>query len=340
MNKQLEEKNKDEPPNANIIQNLANQFSIPWSPDLYYSIRGAENVHVYLWVLKDLGWSLDNKILGLLFGTLAILWCIMLVFHASERRNTLEMFNILTISLWLFGNFIWMIGNLVYGIDGEFRFCASIVMCIGLFLWLAQRFWLLPSGFLKEDIYSINLYKNAKLFARKFDIFGVTVKLGDTWRNVEHLHTILWLLKDICWACEFKVLWIIFFTLTFILSVDFIWLSYKAPKMLIDTVHYVIQIIWLLANFTWALSELWLHSADTPKQLNDYSPNTGRWISAWLLVSTYFIVFLLYIVWLPLTAYGFIKNDYTKTNNDDVEITTNPIHNDAEITTNPIHNTI
>lgn len=31
-------------------------IDIPWSPHLYYySVRGAENFHIYLWILKDLG---------------------------------------------------------------------------------------------------------------------------------------------------------------------------------------------------------------------------------------------------------------------------------------------
>jgi hypothetical protein len=31
-------------------------IDLPWSPHLYYySVRGAENFHIYLWILKDWG---------------------------------------------------------------------------------------------------------------------------------------------------------------------------------------------------------------------------------------------------------------------------------------------
>ena len=31
-------------------------IDVPWSPKLfYYSVRGAENFHIYLWILKDIG---------------------------------------------------------------------------------------------------------------------------------------------------------------------------------------------------------------------------------------------------------------------------------------------
>ena len=27
-------------------------FSIPWSPQIYFTVRGAENFHIYLWIAK------------------------------------------------------------------------------------------------------------------------------------------------------------------------------------------------------------------------------------------------------------------------------------------------
>lgn len=205
-------------------------------------------------------------------------------------------------ALWLLGNYLWCFGELVYEIDGKFRFSAAIIMSIGLFLWLVQRFWLAPNDFIKEDEKTINMYRNAGLIPRyKF--------LGKTWREAEHLHTFLWLAKDLCWSIgpTTRIAWTIFFIPTLILSIDFIWPSWKAPKMIIDTTHYLIQLIWLSANFTWALTELWLDGPDKAQPLAVNSPKVGRWVSAWLLIMSYVILFILYLVWIPLTAYGYIK---------------------------------
>ncbi len=30
-------------------------IDLPWSPSIYFSVRGAENFHIYLWIAKDLG---------------------------------------------------------------------------------------------------------------------------------------------------------------------------------------------------------------------------------------------------------------------------------------------
>jgi hypothetical protein len=30
-------------------------IGVPWSPQIYFSVRGAENFHIYLWIAKDLG---------------------------------------------------------------------------------------------------------------------------------------------------------------------------------------------------------------------------------------------------------------------------------------------
>jgi hypothetical protein len=51
----------------NKIEKLANQFSIAWSPVIFYTVRGAENIHIYFWILKDLGWSLNNVYLEIIF---------------------------------------------------------------------------------------------------------------------------------------------------------------------------------------------------------------------------------------------------------------------------------
>jgi hypothetical protein len=33
-------------------------IAVPWTPNIYFSVRGAENFHIYLWIAKDLGQGL------------------------------------------------------------------------------------------------------------------------------------------------------------------------------------------------------------------------------------------------------------------------------------------
>ena len=34
-------------------------ITVPWSPNYYFSDRGIDNFHIYLWISKDLAWLID-----------------------------------------------------------------------------------------------------------------------------------------------------------------------------------------------------------------------------------------------------------------------------------------
>lgn len=286
------------------IHQLANAFSVPWSPELFYSVRGAENVHIYFWVAKDIGWTMNNAYVALIFGGIALLWCAVLGYHAAHMHNTLDMWMVLVLICWLGGNLMWCYGEVVYNIEGQYNFAARWLMFFGVFLWFTARLWLIPNKFLVEDDRSKAMYKRAGLVPRFPSL------LGNTWRMAEHYHSLFWLLKDICWNIgpRAKIAWVICFIPTLLLSVDFIWYSACAPRMAIDTAHYIMQLMWLIANFVWALYEQFLLNSknDIPEPLLTYSPKTGRWIASWILLSTYVVLFALYCVWIPLTAWGLI----------------------------------
>ena len=42
-------------------EKIAKNFyiTIPWSPQMYFSIRGSENFHIYRWIAKDFCWLQD-----------------------------------------------------------------------------------------------------------------------------------------------------------------------------------------------------------------------------------------------------------------------------------------
>ncbi len=86
-------------------------ITIPWSPYIFVTLRGAENVHLYLWIAKDLAWSQDNYWLALIFGITTLSWCIMLVYHAAASRCINEIYMLIPLIMWLSANFIWMYGK-------------------------------------------------------------------------------------------------------------------------------------------------------------------------------------------------------------------------------------
>jgi hypothetical protein len=143
-----------------------------------------------------------------------------------------------------------------------------------------------------------------------------------TFRQYEHFHMLCWIGKDLCWNADIKVLWFIFVLPTFFISADFIYLSSKNPRMVIDTSHYVAQFIWVTANIAWAYQELFLLSmSDKPQYLPHPNDHTFRWASSLLLTLAWIPIGLLYCVWLPLTAMGKIKHDTQHVNqNGDIEM--------------------
>lgn len=101
------------------INNHGKNFyiSIPWSPQIYLTVRGAENFHIYLWVMKDLSWSQGWFYSCYIFGVSALIWCLFLFYHAYKAKSYVEMYYLVALTLWLGGNFVWMAGEVFHGDD-------------------------------------------------------------------------------------------------------------------------------------------------------------------------------------------------------------------------------
>ena len=67
-------------------------IGFPWNPTFHISIRGAENTHTYFWIIKDLSWTQRYEYVGMLFGTCALAWCLLLFAHAYAHRNVEEIY--------------------------------------------------------------------------------------------------------------------------------------------------------------------------------------------------------------------------------------------------------
>jgi hypothetical protein len=67
------------------------------------SVRGLENIHIYLWILKDFAWAQDDYWLAVIFGSTALIYCGVLLYQAMVNRDFEETYMIVALTLWLFG---------------------------------------------------------------------------------------------------------------------------------------------------------------------------------------------------------------------------------------------
>lgn len=89
------------------------RYKFWFSSQTYYMMRPIENVHIYLWILKDLSWSQDWYYPALIFGALALLWCGALMYEAYRWRSLYEGYMIIGVTMWLTANYVWMAGTTV-----------------------------------------------------------------------------------------------------------------------------------------------------------------------------------------------------------------------------------
>ncbi len=95
--------------------------------DLHKSKRW-ENLHIYFWLLKDLGWIAHWIGFALLMiipavgFAVAILWI--------QRRHRAELFHNTAVLLWIIANSIWMIGELLF--DDSIRAIAIVFFVLGI----------------------------------------------------------------------------------------------------------------------------------------------------------------------------------------------------------------
>jgi hypothetical protein len=93
-------------------------------------IRKLENLHIFLWLLKDTCWVMDYHLMGVLmiFPTLILAFFITWKF----RKYTAELFHNLAVCFWISANSTWMIGEFYY--DDTFRPYASFFFFSGLLI--------------------------------------------------------------------------------------------------------------------------------------------------------------------------------------------------------------
>ena len=84
-------------------------FIDPWE---FFTVKTMENMHTYLWITKDLSWTLCWYWPGLVFGSIAIFLSFMILLGSLWTAEYSEMWHNMAQMLWLLANFVWMTGDL------------------------------------------------------------------------------------------------------------------------------------------------------------------------------------------------------------------------------------
>ena len=105
------------------------------------NIRKFENIHILLWLLKDLCWVTLSETLAVIM----IIPTVALAFYIAwlSRVEKSELFHNLAVCCWIMANSTWMLGELFY--HGATKNVAILFFAIGLFfIFYYYLFILLP----------------------------------------------------------------------------------------------------------------------------------------------------------------------------------------------------
>ena len=85
---------------------------------------------------------------------------------------------------------------------------------------------------------------------KKSNVYYIPYKF----RRVENLHIVLWLVKDGCWALNFKIPALIMVVPTLLVA---ILITYQTRKITSEFLHNLAIDFWITANCTWMVGEFY-----------------------------------------------------------------------------------
>lgn len=113
----------------------------------YGQIRNYENVHILLWLIKDLCWCLIWKTLGIIMIIPTILVAFIITY--KTRKIKVEFIHNIAVTCWIIANSIWMITEFL-SIDEyqifynlPYKYLALIPFAIGIYVLLKHYIKLL-----------------------------------------------------------------------------------------------------------------------------------------------------------------------------------------------------
>lgn len=80
-------------------------------------------------------------------------------------------------------------------------------------------------------------------------------------RKFENLHILFWLIKDMCWVSNFKVVGVLMVIPTLLMA---FFLTYKSKDQIHELLHNLAVCFWILANSTWMIGEFFFNDGTRP----------------------------------------------------------------------------
>lgn len=103
-------------------------------------LRIQENLHVVLWLIKDLSWLMEYRMLGLLMVAPTI--TVAGIIAWKSRHIRVELLHAMAVILWISANSTWMIEDLF--LDGRGHVIAQALFLSGLLILAVHYLILLP----------------------------------------------------------------------------------------------------------------------------------------------------------------------------------------------------
>jgi len=108
--------------------------------------RKTENLHIFLWLIKDFCWVTDFKILGLFMIVPTVSVAIYLTFKTRELKS--ELWHNMAIVCWILANSTWMLGEFYFNDQSRpfaIVFFISGLMCLCYYYFVVAPFWITDS---------------------------------------------------------------------------------------------------------------------------------------------------------------------------------------------------
>ena len=126
-----------------------------------------------------------------------------------------------------------------------------------------------------------------RIFARHPRHIPLTqMNLSASLRKGENFHIVLWLVKDMCWVMDQKILGTIMIAPTLLMA---IWIAYRSREDMGELLHSLAVVLWITANGTWMLGEF-------------YFMDGTRGLALPLFIAGLVCVAFYYLVWAPREA--------------------------------------
>ncbi|MBU6159249.1 MAG: hypothetical protein KGP35_09520 [Bacteroidetes bacterium] len=81
---------------------------------------------------------------------------------------------------------------------------------------------------------------------------GRIYSIPSRFRRIENLHILFWLVKDLCWAMNFRYIGLLMIIPTLVAALMITW---QTRKIFSERMHNLAVVFWIIANCTWMVGE-------------------------------------------------------------------------------------